>query len=701
MEKVKHNCCIKCGRNSTSGPAYFFVFSGLKKVNFLLDKLGTGFKLIYYFGKIMIFLIKKSSPFFCTLRFLILFWGIINIFILQSSNGETDKARTELIRFHQKYITILGCSVWLGEETKKGMEGNGFVVDDFGKTFTVRHNIAYSRKKCNAVEVRFIGDGSLRGSPFWASKPRTCKNGKDLALLEPECNIDIRKHGCEKVTFLDDSSRVYSTTRVWVTGYDFDRGKMSAIPGYISACAWIKKLGDKVLYIQPDAGYTLNRGFSGSPVFFENTGLVIGCLQAFNDVDTVITELGQKKEILNPPYYAIRREVIKDFLRNQAKLEVQEEEKTIVSTPTPIDPDREEEQKWRFSGMMDLIQSSILDIINRYRQFEEKLDTDVLLETWWEIESFSNKLRNDNYKIQNQSREQAISFFIKGLAMKATRQRGLLAAVEYFERAIEEDSTFPDAMYQMALYHFRYTGDLAETMHHLRRALEFEPENGEVLRTMGMYYLYSPKADSAKYYLDRAQEILGGEDPRLAFYSGIYYDPYWSIIKELVKSDSIFEAQNKRRPNHLEYQDMRDSLLAKISDMAEKLDSAVHYYETSRRAAPGYIRPLNALIWDLGNEILRSQVLPSFDSAQDSIMRKRLNDNLSDLLKFVGFGLVDVRTFNTIALGYLALDDCASAMEYVQKSRDELERSPLSPQYLFDLLRENERIETICAHKGK
>lgn len=624
-------------------------------------------------------------------------WALL--FIISVAKGDVDKLRTQApITHYDQYIIVSRCIV-----DGSLRDGTGFIVDDWGKVVTAKHNIASVQEStCNviveadSVAINYVCNRS-GGQWYWVHNPYTHAKGKDITLIKPDLERPISHYGCQKTRFADEHTvaQVYVGTKVWIPGYDYEKNLVSAVPGYIYGRDWDGEVNDTVWKIEATG---LIPGCSGSPVFLAGTDLLIGCVHRSGIAETETTNSGYVKiKKAKSPFHAVRGQVIKNFLQSHCDVTPDEGFEVIQVSPTRVDPPTEQERKLRFGGMLDLIQSSVLDIINRYSQFEENLDTDVLLQTSYEIESFSKKLQKNDCRILDENREQAISFFIKGLAMKAARKNGLFAAVEYFERAVHEDPTFADARYQIALYHLNFTGDYKAAIDQLEKAIDLDPDDGEVLRVLGMYYLYNPVADSAKHFLDRAlkPEALGANDPRIQFYLGVYYDPYWAIIKELKKWDSDFTNERGRRPNCHEYQLKRDSLLHNMRYKADNFEKAISYYRRSRELAPGYIRPLNALVWDLANEELDAHY-PIHSSTQDTSRHIELKQNLEDLERYVGYGLVDARTFNTIAIGYVALDDCDLAMEYISKSEHILNESHFSPQYRFDLLRENERIERIC-----
>jgi tetratricopeptide (TPR) repeat protein len=117
--------------------------------------------------------------------------------------------------------------------------------------------------------------------------------------------------------------------------------------------------------------------------------------------------------------------------------------------------------------------------------------------------------------------------------MKASYWDGIKDSRQYFERVVYEDSSFVDSLYQIALYHLRCSDDSAEALKHPEKALELEPENREVLRLIRIYYLHHPKDYLAKLHLEKAKRCLPENDPRIPFYFGILYDPYWSSVKEV------------------------------------------------------------------------------------------------------------------------------------------------------------------------
>jgi len=368
-------------------------------------------------------------------------------------------------------------------------------------------------------------------------------------------------------------------------------------------------------------------------------------------------------------------------------------------------PVRVEEKSW-FIGMLDLIKSSIQDILQGSEQFKGK-DADILIETYFETSSFLDKISNTNYTLTDEKRQKAIFCFSKGLAIKVSQPDGIEASRQYFERAVYEDSSFADARYQIALYHLRCTGDSSAAINHLRKALEFEPENREVLRALGIYYLrypnQDPNHDLAKKYLEKADRLLPKDDPRIPYYLGLLYDPYWSVFNQL--ADSVKDFRNKlgKKPSFTEVQNWRKAILAGVRRRDDSLKVAIRYYEESMSRHPGYIRPLNAIIWDFTNEVIEYPNSDSFHNA----MGEKLPKYLKKMSNFVGYGLVDPRFFNTLALAFSAINDCPNSCEYWRRSMETMAKIELSPDNKDDLMRENERVSVTCScsfelfeHKG-
>lgn len=670
---------------------------------------------------------KKYSEYPKAVVELTFFLIISSFFGLHQAIADVDKLRIQQpVSDYQKHLVVVNSQV-----DDLLIQGIGFVVDDFGRVVTLKHNIGsveqYSCKairQADSVAVFFPCDNVLKES-YWSKKPYTQERDKDLALLEPESDFKLKPHKCKKVTFADEHmlAKIYIGTEVWIPNYDFERKEFTLVSGYIYGRDWVPEVNDTVWRIE--AG-DIGVGNSGTPVFLAGTDIVIGCIQratlAIAETTTTgIVRVRVKKT--KSPYEAIRSSVIKHFLKSRALIEPKERFEVIQVSPTRVDPPDERERKIRFGGMLDLIQSSVLDVINRYSQFEEVLDTDVLFETSYEIESFSNKLKSEDFRIQDEKREQAISFYIKGLSMKASRSRGAIAAVEYFERALDEDPSFTDAMYQIALYHMSYTDDSETALRYLKQAIELDPLNGEVLRAMGMYYIHNPKADSAIHYLHRAQEVLGRNDPRLLFYLGVYYDPYCSIMKQLYEWQSTESSEQGRKPDFRLWDIKRKSLFRDIPNRSGRLKKALDFFERSRLSAPRYLRPLHAIVLDLANESLLSGHSSKSSLLKENELKGKLLKNLQDLCGLVEYGLVDPRFLSTIALGYAAIWDCEHAVEYVRMSMAELEkilpsdlylydlekgleRSPIPREYqgdilryrinLFDVIRECDRVVSIC-----
>ena len=225
--------------------------------------------------------------------------------------------------------------------------------------------------------------------------------------------------------------------------------------------------------------------------------------------------------------YAAQRELMNGSSNHalNSSITASESESNMQTGSPHHDNPHPEEHICEHIGMLNLILSSIEDVLWRYTQFEGRFDSDMLLETYFEALSFENKLRQSQRE-RSTARQNAEFFFIKGLATKASRPRGGEISVEYFHRALLEDSTFAEPRYQIALYHMRFTGDSTKIIHQIAKGVEYDPNNGELLRTLGMFYLSYNECDSARVYLTKAGEYLSEDDPRIPFYMGLTFDPY-------------------------------------------------------------------------------------------------------------------------------------------------------------------------------
>jgi len=302
-----------------------------------------------------------------------------------------------------------------------------------------------------------------------------------------------------------------------------------------------------------------------------------------------------------------------------------------------------------------------------------------------EASSFETKLINADYD-RTTERENAEFFFIKGLAMKATRKSGFEAGVEYFSRAAYEDSTFPDPHYQIALYHLRCTGEREKIIEHINKGLAYDPDNGELLRTCGMYFLNYNENDSTRVYLVRAAQYLGPNDSRIPFYMGLTFDPYWKMIRPLGEGTDQFIKREGQRPAFPEIQQYKKEFLLQIPKVEDNINTAFSFFESTRSLHPGDIKPLNSSVWIPTNDILRGV----------STFEQNPAKNRQQLEQFVGYGLVDPRSSDILSYGCAALRDCKAAREYLEMSKEATETIRLSPRYGRDLNLVNQNVAIPC-----
>ena len=553
--------------------------------------------------------------------------------------------------------------------------GVGFFVNDVGHIVTARHVV----DSLKGIELKLVG-GRGRAVPDSAESPMYSQK-YDIAVIKHKSSRSpsYRYH---LVKLAPSASPIVAGTPVEVLTFNHN----DALERILCEMESDKKGGWRLN--GPKCGFV--EGCSGSPVF-AGDGTALGSLTAVRVCVDTIYKGREREEYTYYDYQFEERSHIKDFLLTNSVLYDTADigtQGSVLDTRKQGNPVTIEERSW-FIGMLDLIKSSLEDVLQNYDQFRGR-DTDILIDTYFETSSFLDKMTNESYLLSNGKRRQAIFFFIKGLAIKASHQRSIEASRQYFERAVYEDSFFADARYQIALYHLRCTGDTAVIIKHLRKALELEPENGEVLRVLGMYYLQCREAILARKFFEKARPFLREDDPRIPFYFGVSYDPYWSIVAQLYDWISNFPQVYKREPIFWEVQNKRQELLNKIPNRDKRLKSAIAYYKESLSLRPAYIRPLNAIIWDIANEALEN-------SLSDSLRIVELQQYLNRMSTFVGYGLVDPRSFNTLALGYTALNDCKNACKYWLESMKAMKDIQLSSAYESDLKRENERVSTMCA----
>jgi tetratricopeptide (TPR) repeat protein len=558
--------------------------------------------------------------------------------------------------------------------------GVGFFVDTLGNIVTAGHNLA------NTENDSVISCWDAIPLKQRSADRKGLNVRYDLGLLKTKL---LKNDPWTPVIFADDSTFYDYRTKVWIQTYDYEDSCPRPIEG------WISNIKQHLLHIEYKEGAELTEGCSGSPVYAAGPNLVIGSI-------TTGALVGPEKKKKALTAYAIEAKYVKEFL-DQEGVKFEQRHGQTLTLDIPSSERTEEEKKIGFTSKLDLIKSMMQDVVTKYDQFEEKLDTDVLFETLLETESFAQKISSKEYKIKDSRRENAISFYIKGLGMKAARQKGIDASIEYFERSAYEDSTFPEARYQMALYHIRCTDDTITALRHLRSALRYEPENGEVLRVLAMYYLHYPMNDSAEVYVEKAANslYLKEKDPRIEFYRGLCLDPYWKIVPEMAKWGVDFKKKHEREPTSHEIGRQRQSFLQQAVGEPITRDSllnkAIEDYQRSwDLSGKRYIRPLNMIVWVITNELLDY-------SPTDTSKSLQLRKNLHDMEMFVDFGLVDPRFFNTLALGEAAVytvlknqQDRKMSCLYMQRSEESLRGMHLSPTYESDVKRENERVREIC-----
>ena len=566
--------------------------------------------------------------------------------------------------------------------------GVGFFVDDKGNVVTAKHVI----ERMEGVEIKRVGVPDA-GAPDSAVFVDSSQH-HDIALLKLKSSC-FPPYLCHPVTFADETSPIVSGTHIEIRGWS-PRDKNLLITGQLDSIDVEQGLtlnGIQIREIPGPKGRAIPWGCSGSPIFGRGTNVVVGCLT------TMITE----EYIYDHGKYGLKytyKPLPKDYRGAYVKqIKLLLSENNVPFEVTHFDPQaapelngnpvpKGEERSW-FVGMLELILFSIQDLVQAYDQFEDK-DTDILIETFLQTSSFMRKISKSDYPLTD-PRQKAVFYFIKGLAMKASRRHAFPASRQYFERAVYEDSSFADPRYQLARYHLMCTGDSASAIGHLRRALELDPEDGEALRVLGLYYMLYPEEDSAKTYIERAAAYLPPDDPRIPFYLGLLHDPYWSIVKSMNSWQSDFRQSHGREPGITEVLRKRKELLEGIPRRDDSLKVAMKYYKESMLRNPGYIRPLNAVVWALANEALE-------DSSSDSLWHAELLGHLSRMSTFVGYGLVDPRSFNTLALGFCAINDCEIACEYwIRSMKGALRDIQLSPGYINDLKRENERVTSMCS----
>jgi tetratricopeptide (TPR) repeat protein len=607
--------------------------------------------------------------------FIITVSSIVVLAITSNLGAESPKDTTRLGPPANKGATV--CIHGKTSKTDEYKIGLGFFVNENGYIVTAKHVVIGTRKLF--VVPLCIDNGERKEAKLIATSPT-----HDIAIIRIDPK-GLPSPKCFPVAFPEDSTLILRGSQVEIQGWDCSKQEEIWTLGHI-----LKIFGKDS--IEVGAYPVVKKGFSGSPMFFKGTDILIGCQSTANQVELEVAGGIVEIRFLAGPYGAVHVKSIQEFLD---KNEIPYQRRHFDAQTSPGmpkyrgNPIKMDERSW-FIGMLELIQYSIKDAVNKFDLFEAK-DLDILVETALEASSLWRKLIDTTYQLDD-SRQTALFFFIKGLAAKISGPDGFKASRQYFERALYEDSGFADARYQVASYHIRCTGDTLSAWQHLAEAMKSDSSNGELLRTVVLYYLHIGNMSLAEKYLRKAETLLGKDDPRIPFYFALVHDPYWLIIWPMDQWAKQFEKLHDREPDLNEVQDKREELLSCISEKDSMISLTKSYYKESMRREPGYVRPLNSLTWILANEAMNARLSGTIPLH----LRVELEEALQKMSAFVRYGLFDPRPINTLAMGYAALDDCTNACRYWRKSLENMKKLKLSPSYEGDLIRENERVSVTC-----
>jgi len=296
--------------------------------------------------------------------------------------------------------------------------------------------------------------------------------------------------------------------------------------------------------------------------------------------------------------------------------------------------------------------------------FENKEQVDQTIYAFFEAKSFVRTMRQRKSTL-TKNRVLAIRLYMKGLETKAIKKNGFKEALEYFGMAVEVNPSFAEPKYQLGLYYLARADSAEKARANLTAALQDDPENYEVLRSLTVFYLRNAQFDTAYDYLTKITKIdsllaendTTAMDPRIPLYWAVFYDPTWYGEKR----------SEKREPD---------------------FGKARTYYIRSLELQPFFITPANNLVWTFLTQ-LEQDTLGQLNKGVREGLIDNLRNGLRTLQPFVEWGFNDPRVVETFAHAYAYLskigsdqklkkEDCSRACEYVSLIENVLPEVELS-----------------------
>jgi tetratricopeptide (TPR) repeat protein len=476
----------------------------------------------------------------------------------------------------------------------------------------------------------------------------------DDHIREEEDAAILKLHECFDVSNYNEVRLVRSITKelkrrpVWLWTGCTDRDSIDE--------AIIDVTNQKEVLISNE-NRNIRKGDSGTPVFIKGReNLLVGLIKDAIDPDWEIDPVtGDRIPIPKEIIGLVSVEPFKRILRNnpgtylEGKIEFENDNINYSSA-------KNVEQTL---NILDVYMKNIMDRKSLF--FADKTNMDLAINTSLESFSFIQRMRQrlEREQTLNNDEEFAVMIYIMGLITKATKKNGFIESYDFFEMAKDLDPIFAEPRYQLALYNLRYIGDMDDAYSELTTALEYDPGNPEVLRSLVVFYLKKAEYDSAYIYLQKIDTLLAEGDPRVPLYWGVYYDQTW-------RSGLGIE---KRKTD---------------------ISKARGYYAKSLKLQPHFITPANNLIYGFLEELKQDDTTGEMSIKDRERLIEKLRKGISRLEPYISAGLRDIRILETFAHAYAYLSkigedkeikeqDCEKACDIAGHMEEVLDKEELMP----------------------